>query len=117
MNVYMTNRQKRQLEGKEIVPEEIARDKVCEWVIKCLLTYGREIENNEELDFIVRYLNDWNVDVMALVKSRFLDPRIKLDTLAVNYFSVEILYVLWTQNIVKFNAECNNFNSSGSNTA
>lgn len=76
---------------------------MCEWFIKCLLTYGREIENNEELEFIVKYLNDWNVDVLALVKSKFLDPQIRLDTLAVNYFSVEILYILFAQNLVRFN--------------
>lgn len=46
MNVYMSNRQKRQLSGKQIIPDEISNDKICEWMIKCLLTYGRDIDNN-----------------------------------------------------------------------
>lgn len=74
-------------------------------MIKCLLTYAREIENNEELEYIVKYLNNWNVDVLALIKSKFLEPKIELHNLCVNYFSVEILSVLWSQNAIRFNQE------------
>ena len=30
------------------------------------------------MDFIVKYLNNWNVDVLALIKSKFLEPKMKL---------------------------------------
>jgi hypothetical protein len=88
MNIYFENRQKRQQLGKELVPEDLQDEKIIEWMIKCLLTYARDIENNEELDLIVRYLNSWNVDILALIKTKFLDPKINLPKLCLNYFSV-----------------------------
>lgn len=88
MNIYFENRQKRQQLGKELVPEDLQNEKIIEWMIKCLLIYARNIENNEELDLIVRYLNSWNVDILALIKTKFLDPKINLPNLCLNYFSV-----------------------------
>jgi hypothetical protein len=76
-------------------------------MIKCLLTYSRDIDNNEEMEHIARYMNNSNVDVLALIKNKFFDAKIKMENLGQRYFNVEILSILWSQNIVRFNHENN----------
>jgi len=78
---------------------------VTEWLIKCLLTYSREIENNEEMLHIIKYMSNWNVDVLALIKNKFLETKLNLEALARSYFDVDILAFLWTQNGMKFTEE------------
>lgn len=52
-------------------------------------------------------MNNWNIDVLALIKHKFFDPKANLHNLACSYFNVEILSILWSQNIVRFNYENN----------
>lgn len=47
-------------------------------------------------------MSNWNIDVLALVKNKFLDPKLNLDVLSRSYFDVDILSFLWTQNTIKF---------------
>ncbi len=107
LNIYLTNREMRVSTGKEILTEESSAEKITEWMIKCLLTYARDIDNNEEIEHVTRYMNNWNIDILALIKHKFLDTKVNLHTLAHSYFNVEILSILWTQNIVRFNYDNN----------
>lgn len=54
------------------------------------------------MQHIIKYMSNWNIDVLALIKNKFLDTKLNLDTLAKSYFDVDILALLWTQNGIKF---------------
>jgi len=54
------------------------------------------------MQHILKYMSNWNIDVLALVKNKFLDPKLNLDVLSRSYFDVDILSFLWTQNTIKF---------------
>lgn len=47
-------------------------------------------------------MSNWNIDVLALIKNKFLETKLNLDALAKSYFDVDILALLWTQNGMKF---------------
>lgn len=54
------------------------------------------------MQHIIKYMNNWNIDILALVKNKFLDTKFNLDSLVRSYFDVDILAMLWTQNGMKF---------------
>lgn len=47
-------------------------------------------------------MSNWNIDVLALIKNKFLDAKLNMEALAKAYFDVDILALLWTQNGIKF---------------